>query len=58
MPLSENKTVDAAALLRSLMYVQEAILNTLERKGLATKAEIMEEVKRLHLQQMNSSVKQ
>jgi hypothetical protein len=33
------------------MYVQEAIMNLLEKKGIMTKEEVLEEVKRLKHQQ-------
>ncbi|MCB4791272.1 MAG: hypothetical protein LHV68_05230 [Elusimicrobia bacterium] len=43
----EIKEVTLEETARTLVYIQEAIINVLERKEIATRQEIMEEVKNL-----------
>ena len=42
-----RETVSLEELVMSNIYTQEAIVNLLERKGLLTKKEVIEEIKRL-----------
>ena len=43
----ERETVPLEDVVMSNVFTQEAILNLLEKKGLVTKEEVMEEMKRL-----------
>lgn len=45
--LDPKEIVSIEELAVSNMYVQEAIVNLLEQKGLITKEELLEEIKRL-----------
>jgi hypothetical protein len=45
--LDPKEVVAFKELLLSNVYEQEALVNLLERKGFITKAEILEEIKRL-----------
>ena len=42
-----RETVSLEELVMSNVYTQEAIVNLLEKKGLLTKKEVIEEIKRL-----------
>jgi hypothetical protein len=42
-----KKTVSFEELLMSNVYTQEALINLLEKKGVLTKKEVLEEIKRL-----------
>ncbi len=46
--LDPKKVVDYKELLMSNVYEQEALINLLEKKGLITKAELLEEIRDLH----------
>jgi hypothetical protein len=45
--LDPKETVSFEELLMSNVYTQEALINLLEKKGVLTKAELLEEIKRL-----------
>lgn len=45
--LDPKEVVTVEELAISNMYTQEAIINLLERKGLLTKQEVLEEIQRL-----------
>jgi hypothetical protein len=45
--LDPRETVSFEELLRSNVIEQEALVNVLEKKGIITKAEVLEEIKRL-----------
>ena len=45
--LDPKETVSFEELLMSNVYTQEALINLLEKKGIITKAELLEEIKRL-----------
>lgn len=45
--LEQKETVTFEELLMSNVYTQEALINLLEKKGVLTKAELLEEIKRL-----------
>jgi hypothetical protein len=44
----EKETLDFKELLISEMAQSEALINILERKGIITKKELLEEIKRVH----------
>jgi hypothetical protein len=44
---NKNEELHPGEILRTVVYMQEAIINVLEAKGIADRAEIMEEVKKL-----------
>ncbi len=43
-------TVSLEELLMSNVYTQEALVNLLEKKGILTKKEVLEEIKRLRVE--------
>ena len=45
--LDPKEVVTTDELAVSNMYVQEAIINLLERKGITTRQEVIEEIKRI-----------
>ncbi len=45
--LEQKETVSFKELLMSNVYTQEALMNLLERKGIMTKKEVIEEIKRI-----------
>ena len=45
--LDQKETVSFKELLMSNVYTQEALMNLLERKGILTKKEVLEEIKRI-----------
>ena len=45
--LDPRETVSFEDLLTSNIYTQEALINLLEQKGIITKRELLEEIKRL-----------
>ncbi len=45
--LDPKETVSFDDLLTSNIYTQEALVNVLERKGIITKRELLEEIKKL-----------
>ena len=45
--LNSKETVSFEDLLTSNIYTQEALVNVLERKGIITKRELLEEIKNL-----------
>jgi len=45
--LDPKETVSFEELLMSNVYTEEALINLLEKKGVLTKAELLEEMKRL-----------
>lgn len=45
--LGSKEMVSFKELLLSNVYTQEALMNLLERKGILTKKEVLEEIKRL-----------
>jgi len=47
MKLDSKEVVDYKELLISNDYEQEALINLLEKKGIITKVELLEEIKRL-----------
>ena len=49
--LAPKETVTFEELLINNTYEQEALVNLLERKGIITKAELLEEMKRLKKEQ-------
>ncbi|HEY4674129.1 MAG TPA: hypothetical protein VIH03_08185 [Nitrososphaerales archaeon] len=48
--LDSKEIISFKELLLSNVYTQEALINLLERKGILTKKEVLEEVKRLQLE--------
>jgi len=52
---NENEMVSHEELLRSLVYTQEALVNLLEKKGMITKKEMLEEIKRLKAEHPHGS---
>lgn len=46
--LDPKEIVDFKELLLSNVYEQEALINILEKKGIITKTELLEEIKKLH----------
>jgi len=55
--LSLFLTVLLEGVLMSNVYTQEALINLLERKGIITKAELLEEIKRLRDKQNKVKVR-
>ena len=49
--LDPKEMVSFEEVLMSNVYTQEALINLLERKGIITKAQLLEEIKRLRLKQ-------
>jgi hypothetical protein len=49
--LDPKDLVDYKELLMSNVYEQEALVNLLEKKGIITKTEILEEIKRMKRKQ-------
>ena len=45
--LDPHETVSFEDLLTSNIYTQEALINVLEKKGIITKRELLEEIKKL-----------
>ena len=45
--LDPNEIVSFEDLLTSNIYTQEAVINVLEKKGIVTKRELLEEIKKL-----------
>ena len=45
--LDPQETVSFEDLLTSNIYTQEALVNVLEKKGIVTKRELLEEIKKL-----------
>ncbi len=45
--VASKETVSFEEILMSNVYTQEALINLLESKGIITKAELLEEIKRL-----------
>ncbi len=45
--LEQTETVSFKELLISNVYTQEALMNLLEKKGILTKKEVLEEIKRI-----------
>lgn len=45
--MDKKETVTFEELLMSNVYTQEALINLLQKKGLFTKEELLEEIKRL-----------
>ncbi len=48
--LDPNELVSFKELLLSNVYTQEALMNLLEKKGLLTKKEVLEEIKRIQVE--------
>ena len=48
--LDPRSTASPEELLLSVLYTQEALVNLLEKKGLLTKQEVLEEIQRLRAQ--------
>jgi hypothetical protein len=55
--LDPKEAVSFEELLRSNVVEQEALVNLLERKGVITKAELLEEIKRLRDKQNKVKVR-
>jgi hypothetical protein len=55
--LDPKEAVSFEELLRSNVIEQEALVNLLERKGVITKAELLEEIKRLRDKQNKVKVR-
>jgi hypothetical protein len=53
--LDPKEVVDYKELLMSNVYEQEALINLLEKKGIITKVEILEEIKRMKKKQPKTS---
>jgi hypothetical protein len=53
--LNPKETVTFEELLMSNVYVQEALINLLEKKGLIDKKELLEEIKRVRKEQSQAS---
>ena len=48
--LDQKELVSFKELLLSNVYTQEALMNLLEKKGLLTKKEVLEEIKRIQVE--------
>ena len=46
--LDKNQTVDLRELLTSMIIQEEALVNVLESKGIISKQELLDEIKRVH----------
>ena len=46
--LDAKETVDLRELLTSIIVQEEALVNVLESKGIISKQELLEEIKRVH----------
>jgi len=55
--LDPKETVSFEEVLMSNVYTQEALINLLEKKGIITKAELLEEIKRLEDRQKRLKVR-
>lgn len=55
--LDPKETVSFEELLMSNVYTQEALINLLEKKGVITKAELLEEIKGLREKQNKIKVR-
>lgn len=53
--IDPKETVTFEELLMSNVYVQEALINLLEKKGLIDKKELLEEIKRVRKEQSQAS---
>ncbi len=53
--IDPKETVTFEELLMSNVYVQEALINLLEKKGLIDKEELLEEIKRVRKEQSQVS---
>lgn len=49
--LNPKDTTTAEELLVTMIYTEEALINLLERKGILTKQEVLEEIKRVRVEQ-------
>jgi hypothetical protein len=52
--LDQRETVDLGELLLSEVIQSEALINLLERKGIVSKQELLEEIKRVHVRRLKS----
>jgi len=55
--LDPKETISFEELLMSNVYTQEALVNLLEKKGIITKAELLEEIKTLRNRQKKITVR-
>jgi len=53
--LDPKETVTFEELVMSNVYTQEALINFLEKKGLFTKEELIEEIKRIRREQSKAN---
>lgn len=51
---ASRKTVTFKELLLSNIYTQEALINILEKKGILTKKEVLEEIKKIEAVNSNT----
>ena len=49
--LDDKEMVTAQELITSIVYTQEAIVRLLERKGVLTQKEVLNEIKRVRIEQ-------
>jgi hypothetical protein len=52
--LDPKKTIDLKELLMSEVIQSEALINLLDRKGIISKEELLEEIKRVHATMLRS----
>jgi len=52
--LDKKETVDLRELLTSIIVQEEALVNVLERKGIISKQELLEEMKRVQASMMKA----
>jgi uncharacterized membrane protein len=45
--LDEKETIDLQELLMSIIFLSKALINLLDRKGLVSKQELLEEIKKI-----------
>ena len=45
--LDEKETLDLQELLMSIIFLSKALINLLDRKGLVSKQELLEEIKKI-----------
>ncbi len=55
--VNPNEIVSFEELLMSNVYTQEALINLLEKKGIITKAELLEEIRTLRDKQIKLKVR-
>lgn len=49
--LDDKEMVTAQELITSIVYTQEAVVRLLERKGILTQKEVLDEIKKVRIEQ-------